>query len=236
MKPTLNTSLITLAFASVIAGCGDDKKSAGDQAKAATDAVTEKAGDIKDAVTGKTEESRAAVEARFAKESADMKVQIDELEAKVNAETIPDIKAAGKTRLDQLKATYTEANNQILDLTKSAEAEWKAKRDSTLASIESAKSKVASALDRQKLKEDANQKFEKIQAKINQLQEQATRATAEEKRELDESRINLEIRYQELQAQYNEFQRATDEKWDNFKDGFAKSFKELSDAFKGLFD
>lgn len=235
MKHPQNYLLILAPMLTLgIAACGDDKKSPGDQAKAATDAVVKKADEVKDVVTDK--QTRADVEKSLDQQITELKLKLADLEAKESKETVAEIKAANKTRMDSVKASLSKANDQFAELKKSAETEWKAKRDATIAAMDAAKAKVTSALDRQKLKEEVNAKLEKIQLKIDELADRAAKANAEEKQKLEESKAKLETKFTELKADYNKFVRSTEEKWDNFKEGFSKAFKELSDAFKGLFD
>jgi len=235
-KSTKLVGLFGFTLLLAAAGCGnDDNETAGDKAKAATDAVENKAEDVKDAVTPK-EETRAEVDARLNQEVADLNAKISELETKWNEDTVPAIQAANKARLVSLKSSLAEANTQLEAFRASAEAEWKVKRDTAVASLTTTKAKVASALDRQKLKEEVNVKLIKIQNKIENLKTESANASAEAKQKLEDSRTKLEAKSAELQASYARFQESAEEKWDDFKEGFKKSFDELAAAFQGLFD
>jgi hypothetical protein len=227
---------VGVAVVFLLAGCGKDDKSLGDQAKSVTDTVETRAGDARDAVTGKTEESRANVDARLSRELAEINAKIAEFETRWNQETVPEFRAANKARLESLRASYREANDRTADLKRSSDADWKTKKENTVASVENAKSKLAQALEREKFTDDMNRKLNKIQNKIESLKADAARGDADTKRKLDEDRRTLESKYTDLKADSIRFRRSSADKWDDFKDRFSKSFDDLSKNFRGLFD
>ncbi len=135
-----------------------------------------------------------------------------------------------------MKGSVSDANDQLLALKKAVDADWQQKSAETTAAIEKAKSNVTKAVDGQALKEDADKKLKKIQDKIESLKADAAKANAEEKKKLDEAGAKLESKYNELKARFVEYQESAGEKYDEFKDTLAKSWKDISETFKGWFD
>jgi len=224
-----------LGLAALVAGCGKSDSSAGDRAKSATDTATKKAGDMKDAVIGK-EETRSELESRLSRVSTEYRAKIDQLENKQSTETVQEFIDANKRRIDSLKLSLHEANMTLEDLKKSSDADWKAKRDLSTHAFENTKSKIENAEEREAFRLSVRQKLTRIENKIESLQMDAANATAEAKSKIEEQRTMLEEKYTAVKADYAEFQTAAEDKWSNFKDGMSKSFKEISEAFKGLFD
>ncbi|MDB5038897.1 MAG: hypothetical protein JWQ35_2425 [Bacteriovoracaceae bacterium] len=224
-------ALITLA-----SGCGDDKKSPGDAAKAVTDATVKKANEAKDAVTKKAEETRSEAESRLSGQISALETKFTELEKKQKEETVPAIKTASQKRLASASNSLTDAETKWADLKAASDADWKLKRDTASLAIDATTTQINSLLDRQAYEDHVRTRLGQIQERINKLNDDAQNATAAEKQRLDSERNKLQAQYDELKVQNEKFQTSSDVKWDTFKDKFEKSFKDISDSAHGIFN
>ncbi|TVQ78761.1 MAG: hypothetical protein EA369_06180 [Bradymonadales bacterium] len=236
MKQNPNVmGLLGLGIFTFLVGCGDDQASLSQRADSAADSIAKTAGDVKDAIVGETEETREEAEARFANEEADLKKKIAELEAKIENETVREVRTAERARLKKLNESLAKAEKDIQSFLDSGSAQWKGKREAASASLEDARDRASSELDRLELKEDIRSKLESLESKIDSIEEEAKKASPARKRVLDNRRAELEKAHKDLEKESYLFQISVKEEWDDFQDWFSEYFESLSDSVKELF-